>query len=399
MKTVKKFAPYNAQYMTYVENYFSDMADKGLFLKRWSAIFAEFEVGEPEKVRYRIVPKSVEKEEIDIFNGSGWEYVCTKSVFGELSVFCTDDESAPELFTDMGSYKAYMKKFTRSCLWNILLIPIMLFVMFLNLNDTRISFDGPLHYFEDPVFCMLDVSIALIFIYWLMHLIFDIRIYMQIKRGLQVIRNKSYKRVLGIHKGILIICMISLVMSFTGVPGISRADDLIEKFDQPVSLKELDADAWNSIESVLNNNDGSDDYKVFYEIDERHEMWMDAIDVYTDYEENTVYRAHYYEFKSERLAEKWLDEEIAYNIKQDLTYNKETIPDIIIDDSAKQIWKLGLEDEIRVPSDEVDYMGYYESGGGQDLFIRDGKKIEIVGYAGSEKLLEHVDLFIEDIKE
>jgi hypothetical protein len=126
---------------------------------------------------------------------------------------------------------------------------------------------------------------------------------------------------------------------------------------------------------------------------------MDAIDVYTDYEENTVYRAHYYEFKSERLAEKWLDEEIAYNIKQDLTYNKETIPDIIIDDSAKQIWKLGLEDEIRVPSDEVDYMGYYESGGGQDLFIRDGKKIEIVGYAGSEKLLEHVDLFIEDIKE
>ena len=68
MKTVKKFAPYNAQYMTYVENYFSDMADKGLFLKRWSAIFAEFEVGEPENVRYRIVPKSVEKEEILLYN-------------------------------------------------------------------------------------------------------------------------------------------------------------------------------------------------------------------------------------------------------------------------------------------------------------------------------------------
>ena len=94
--------------------YDKNMAKSGLFLKKWSGFFAEFDVKEPKETRYRIVPKSVEKEEIEIFNGSGWDYVCSKGVSGELSVFCTDDETAPELFTDMGSYKIYMKKFARA---------------------------------------------------------------------------------------------------------------------------------------------------------------------------------------------------------------------------------------------------------------------------------------------
>lgn len=398
MKTVRKFAPYITQQMTYVENYFSDLADKGLFMKKWSGFFAEFEVREPKKTRYRIVPKSVDKEEIEIFNGSGWNYVCSKGVSGELSVFCTEDEAAPELFTDMGSYKAYMKKFTKSCLSNILLIPIMLFCYFITLDVPRNYLEGPLHFFEDPVMCMLDVPIILVFIYWLLHMIFDIRIYVQIKRNFEVKRNKAYKKVLGIWKTVVIIWVISLVMAVVGVFGTYSSNDSIEQFKQPVSLQELDVEEWNSIQSVLNNNDWSDDHEIFYEIDERHEMWMDAVDVYTD-SETTVYRAHYYEFKSEKLAEQWLDEEIAYNIKQDLLYDGDEAPDIKIDDSVKQIWKLGLEDEIRIPVDEVDYIGYYESGGGQNLFIRDGKRIEIIGYAGTRKLLDNIDLFIEDIKE
>lgn len=398
MKTVKKFAPYITQQMIYVENYFSDLADKGLFLKKWSGFFAEFEVAEPKETRYRIVPKSVEKEEIEIFNGSGWDYVCSKGISGEISVFCTVDETAPELFTDMGSYKAYMKKFTKSCLWNILLIPIMLLCYFVTLEVPRNYLEGPLHFFEDPIMCMLYVPITLVFIYWLLHMIFDIRIYVQIKRSFEVKRNKAYQKVLGIWKTILIIWIISLIMAIVGVLCTYSLNDSKEPFEHPVSLQELDVEEWNSIQSVMNNDDWTDDHEIFYEVDERHEMWMDAVDVYTDSKE-TVYRAHYYEFRFDKLAKQWLDEEIAYNIKQDLIYDGDETPDIKIDDFVKRIWKLGLEDDIRIPSDEVDYIGYYESGGEQNLFIRDGKKIEIVGYAGSKKLLDNIDLFIADLKE
>lgn len=399
MKTVKKFAPYIAQQMIYIENYFSDMAKSGLFLKKWSGFFAEFEVNEPKGTRYRIVPKSVEKEEIEIFNGSGWDYVCSKGVSGELSVFCTDDETAPELFTDMGSYKIYMKKFARSCFLNILLIPLMLLCYCISLDIPRNSYEGPLHILEDPVLCMLYVPIIFVFVYWLLHFILNIRICIQIKKGIEAKRDKSYKKILGIWKTVLIIWILSLIIAIIGVFGTYAADDSNVQFDKPVSLKELDDDTWNSIQHVLNNDDWSDDHKVFHEIDERREMWMDAIDVYSDYESSTIYRAHYYEFKSEKLAELYLNEEIAYSIKQDLMCYAELVPDIKIDDSVKKIWKLGIEDVIKIPSDEVDYVGYYETADGQNMFIRDGKSVEMIHYVGHKELLNNIDLFIENIKE
>jgi hypothetical protein len=77
----------------------------------------------------------------------------------------------------------------------------------------------------------------------------------------------------------------------------------------------------------------------------------------------------------------------------------EIVPDIKIDDSVKQIWKLGIEDEIKIPTDEVDYVGYYETTDGQNMFIRDGKSVEMIYYVGHKELLNNIDIVIENIKE
>lgn len=395
MKRVKRYAPFYVQEMTYIESYLEEMAAKGMFLKKWSLLFAEFECGEAKAIRYRVVPKAVDKEEKQIFAGSGWKYVCRKGPADEFSIFCTDDEQAPELFTDMGSYAIYMKKFKRACALNILMIPIMLFIWW-KIFFADFYTEGPAHAIEYGIlgFYLLAVTA---YLWWIMFLILNIRMIIQIKRSVTIRHDKSYKKPLFIHKVIEIALYIVMILAIFGVVSTFDLGPSREAVDQPVSFAEYEPATWQEIQYALDNDDWSGQ-DLYYETMEDNDLLIKSSSIDAETSE-TIYSARYYEFCLDSMAEQWLKEEIAYDLQIELAYDSEIIPKVEIDDTKTAVWKSGLEKEIQLSSEEVDYIGYYEADGYQKLYIRDGKRIEAVGYSGNNRLLDNLDLFINDIKE
>ena len=84
------------------ESWLSDMAAKGLRLTSLGTMFARFERGEPDNIRYRIDFTQSEdrsaEEQLELYADSGWEYVCE---LGEYRIFRSPEElDAPEIHTD-----------------------------------------------------------------------------------------------------------------------------------------------------------------------------------------------------------------------------------------------------------------------------------------------------------
>lgn len=368
---MKKFVPFFVQDMEYIESYFSDMAKHGLFLKKWPFFFAEFEQGEPQNRRYRVVPKGVDPEEKEIFEGSGWHYVC-KNGADAMSIFCTDDETAPELFTDMGSYKVYMKKFIRSCMWNVVLIPILLFVWAFDFFRDFNWAEGPVHFFTDwfgleTIACYGSFSVV-----WIMLLISSIKTLCRIYKNREMQHDKPYRRALILRKitevavvVLLMLAMASMIQSFR------TADITYNEIDQPVTLAELDSEAWVPLKDFIDNSEWGDD-DFYYDAYRYSDFWIEHTNVASD-SQDTYYSANYYELRFEQLAQPWLREELAMD-------------------------KIDME-AIRMPSEEVDYMGYFADDDTQYLYIQNGKRIETILYRGSKDLKENLQLFIDDIKE
>lgn len=368
---MKKFVPFFVQDMEYIESYFSDMAKQGLFLKKWPFFFAEFEQGEPQNRRYRVVPKGVDPEEKEIFAGSGWQYVC-KNGEDALSIFYTDDESAPELFTDMGSYKIYVKKFIRSCMWNVILIPIILLVWAFNFFRDFNWVEGPMHFFTD--YCGLETiaCYASFSVVWIILLISSIKTLCRIYKNREMQHDKPYKKALALRKiteaavvVILVLAMASMIRSF------GTTDIAYNEIDHPVTLEELDSEAWVPLKEAIDNSEWDND-NFFYDTCQYSDFWMEYTNVHSD-SRDTYYTANYYEARFESMAQPWLREELAMD-------------------------KIDME-VIRMPSEEVDYIGYFADDDTQYLYIQDGKRIETILYSGSKDLKENLQLFINDIKE
>ena len=108
------------------ESWFSDMAGEGYHLRKIGYLFAHFEKGDSENIRYRIDTswnKNISEEQKELYTKGGWDYV-TK--FREFNVFASPTSlNAPELHTDSAeqSYtlKSFDKKIARNTLYVILL--------------------------------------------------------------------------------------------------------------------------------------------------------------------------------------------------------------------------------------------------------------------------------------
>ena len=100
-KTIRKFRPSDFWRIGEHESWFSDMASKGLHLKKVGISFAHFTKGEPRQMKYRIDVlnyKNITSEQKEMYSESGWDYV---SSYGLFNVFSSPDYvDAPELHTD-----------------------------------------------------------------------------------------------------------------------------------------------------------------------------------------------------------------------------------------------------------------------------------------------------------
>lgn len=115
--TVKKPIPCSIYDLRGIQEWLDEMALQGMFLKEVNRRFdrAEFEVGDPAPVRYRLDPVTRKGKEDDeraaLYAQMGWNYV--DRIARWYCIFSCADPEAPELYTDPQSLAMAMDSLVR----------------------------------------------------------------------------------------------------------------------------------------------------------------------------------------------------------------------------------------------------------------------------------------------
>lgn len=127
---VKKFRTINIYEIGKMESYLSDMAKDGLFLSGMSQIYNTFTINEPANIEYRIEfgEKVMIKEMRDMYEMSGWSYVCS---FKDIHIFqAAASDTLVEIHTDPEEQSYTLRKsckmFARMISLEIVLLLIMI---------------------------------------------------------------------------------------------------------------------------------------------------------------------------------------------------------------------------------------------------------------------------------
>lgn len=124
--TVKKPVPCSIYDLRGIQEWLDEMAQQGLFLKEVNRRFdrAEFEVGGPAPVRYRLDPVVRRRKEneahIPLYAQMGWNYV--DRVPRWYYIFSCGDPGAPELYSDPQSLSLALNHIIRRDVRNNLLL-------------------------------------------------------------------------------------------------------------------------------------------------------------------------------------------------------------------------------------------------------------------------------------
>ena len=105
------------------ESWLTDMASQGLHLESFGKIFAHFERGEPEDVRYRVDYTNTEYvftiAQREFYAASGWEYVCE---LGNVRIFRSPEAlNAPEIHSDTAEQSFSLRKLWKYPIFTLLL--------------------------------------------------------------------------------------------------------------------------------------------------------------------------------------------------------------------------------------------------------------------------------------
>jgi hypothetical protein len=389
MGKIKEFAPFDGRDFEYIESYLCDMAKKGLVLERYGLCYAEFKESEPIQRRFRIVPKlqrMVTDEEIELYKESGWNYLGKKWGSG-LNIFYTDNEDAPELFTDMGSFRSYAKGYA---LWSIAIIIIALYFIFESMFDSVIfygSTGGIIHTFTEAgmvasvTFALMILSVIVL---CALVIISSIKIMKRILKKEEIRHNVPYIRKLKfkirtVKFAIAMILIMSIVIYANGFIIWNFGGANYEKEYNginPVSMEVIDSENWQPVQKIIDTDDFGNEYVDFF-VDKKDNFMIEYTNVHAQVND-IYYFANYCEARSEKIAEQWLIEDINYD-----TDFKLQADDIAMD---------------RPLPEGIDYIGFYiNEWDNQIVYVRAGKINERVEYSGKEDLREYVDVIINDV--
>ena len=411
-----------------------EMAEQGLILKSIGFLRCEFEKGEPEKIRYRILDKShfsMSEEEKGIYEDAGWKYIPNEEA-GRVTVFAADDEDAPELFSDNESYRKYRRnKWIGSAafilVWVYWLVRAMWLAIDLFHGGEYVETYGRLHNLDgEPLFFLVIIGLFTviltgIYVYHIINEILAVRHYAKGDMPQYDIpyNDRGYlweKKATRIYDTVVIILLAGLgaALISLNMSAFSLADgaNVLEyNGEHPVMLREIDPAAWADAEPMIekqNTGEYAEDLDIDYIVGKdtgacfskgwREQLWVEKNTLdetqETDYLSASrlyYYFSAYYDARSESIAEEYLGEEAAYDL-----YGK-------VDEGA---WSKALE-AVRIECDGADYAGYYttEYAGAekykecQHLLIRKGKVIEIVGYQGPVDLRDKINVFVDEISQ
>ena len=441
-KKKKKRSPYFCVWL-------QEMAEQGLILKSVGFFRCEFEKCKSQKRRYRVLNKSyfsMSEDEKGIYEDAGWKYVP-----GEIegaAIFTTEDEDAPELFSDRESYrKSVRNKWIGSIamilLWTYWMVKIIK-------NATELfggeyaSIYGRLHNYDgEPLYLLaviivLTVIITAVFIYYVWNEILIIRFYTKNDMPDYHIPydDKGYqweKKANSLWAAATIIIIAGLIVGWIGMKAndYSLADglDALEwSGEHPLLLREFDPETWDEAKPMIEAT-YTDDYDDTLSIDYmagkdtgacfskgyREQLSIDLItgegeaeikefpSTGVDLEDidkyvpplltstRCFYFSAYYMARSESIAEEYLGEEAAYDL-----YGK----------VEKDAWSKALE-KVRIECDGTDYAGYYTTQDPdaeqyhecQHLLLRKGRIIQIISYQGPLDIRDKMDLFVNEMNE
>ena len=141
-KTVHKLRPSDYWRIGEHESWFSDMAAKGLHLKKMGIHFAKFVKGEQKKMRYRIdvyIKKKITPEQIQMYAESGWDYVTS---YNSFHVFSSPEErNAPELHTDPAEQSYTLKELDKKLASNAVIVVVSA-ILIIGMNSAIWFLDG-----------------------------------------------------------------------------------------------------------------------------------------------------------------------------------------------------------------------------------------------------------------
>lgn len=401
---IKKPCPFNNYEFDYEESWLNGLAHDGLLFSKEGRFSYEFEESDNHIRRYRIIPKKLEKfsdEELQLFQDSGWHILLESD---EKTYFYSDDPDAPDLFTDKDSYKHYLKKnlrrYRNNIIWSILVVAVWGANLFLRMpgNQQFIT--------ELASNSMLSEASYLALILFLIEAnanqgIGILKCRRRILNGEKAecteafYKRKKAELILG---GVIVaLALVTLVFTFTG-SGRIRGDKVFS-YDEPspVLFREFSPEEWDFVKNNRQSFSLDDDKGVKYDYYlynssnltlrkacSENIYYAEAMN-YNDWE-LPAYTSLTYDFRSVNTADKMLKRQICNDM--DLERN-----------DPEKVNKI-LEISIDVPG--TDYAGYYEKRDGgcdlQYLYIRKGSKVVYAYYSGKLKLMDKLQLFIDQLE-
>ena len=390
------------------QNWLEDLARRGLLLTYTGYLIYDFAYGEPTERRYRILPeksKKIEQEELDIYESCGW--TCVRGTHAS-TVFYTDDQNAPEPFTDVVTEKKYYVKRLFSTL--ITSIFTAIYILWI-LRPNAYSFIlNPVDYYyqlaaqPSPLICLYLVICPLLALFYLGIIFKYARLIWQLKR-------ETFKRTYGfkarryvnmILTNAIIVLMVGLFIYVIFVPDkrvmtSSFKEALAYKDAELVRFSEFDPSVWDEVRANMIIRDGDrniDNPEITYETSYDRNVMMTKMSsedlsapsrTYTRDKSggNLMYHVQLYKAKSSNIAARFMSS----NMAEELDYKG-------FDVSNKRIQNMqfkynGLDYAAYIVASEKDEAPFYK----QMLFLRKGNKYVVVAYSGPIDLKSKVGLF------
>jgi len=330
-------------------------------------------------------------------------------------VFCTEDENAPEIFTDDATFRRYCRRIIG---WEIVAIALWVLLIYNSIRSIPVITDGPggryfnMSLWSPAEYVLIIVQIILVVIILARIIIRGLLMVKRVREGRtakSAAGEPGWKRAW--RSGIIsyILCLVLIVCCAVSIRSLwvtdaEIADPVNYDGTELLLYRNFDPESWDRVKETLEaGNTGADGNEIYdYRIQKDNSFIMkSAISEIlqpmftTDGNEGVTYQENLYEAKSEEKAEGYLADELAY------MYNW---PDDISGDGQK------VMKDIEFDCEGVDYAGYYvqtrsyESVYGEDdgshedleyqnLYLRKGAKIISVLYSGDIDLRSKVSLY------